>query len=71
MLTRTLPSIVQRIYKELGNGCVTHHAPSETNPLGQSGVHTFVSDIMDLMAVSKNEAEAWKFLHQYLIDGSK
>lgn len=70
MKTKTHPGIVKRVYRELGlTGVVTHHEPTENNRVGQSGVHTFVDDIITIVLESENEAMAYKNLHIYLIEG--
>ncbi len=68
--TKTLKGMVQQVYRLLGNGCVTHHDPTENNKMGQSGVHTFVDDLITIVLESSNEADAYRNLHKYLIHGA-
>lgn len=64
-LTTYKPMLVE-VYKVLGRGNVVHHKPTEENALGQSGIHTFVSDILDITGTALNEREALKNLYKYL-----
>jgi len=69
MKTKTFPAMVQKVCKALGTSGVVSHTPTDTNRLGQSGVHTFVSDVISIVLNSKNEHDAWRRLHSYLEDG--
>lgn len=46
---KTHPGIVEKVLKTLGNGGVIHHDPTPENRLGQSGLHTFIDDIQDVV----------------------
>lgn len=67
--TKTFPGMVRKLWSELGGGAVTHHSSTVQNPLGQSGVHTFVDDVITIVLASENEAEAFRNLHKFLIAG--
>ena len=79
MKPKTHPGILKKVLQALGNGIVTHHEPTETNRLGQSGLHTFVDDIMDVIAAAGLEGvwdeatqrEVWRELHKYLLGDEK
>lgn len=47
--TVTLPALIKKVSKVLGDGTIIHHTPTERNKIGQSGVHTFVCDIQDII----------------------
>lgn len=49
MNTTTLPELIDNAVKALGNGRVVNHTPNEHNSIGQSGVHTFIEDIQDII----------------------
>lgn len=66
MANKTLPILRQKVFHTLGSGAVLNHPPSDDNPLGQSGVHTFIDDVITIVLESVNEAEAYKLLYQYL-----
>jgi len=69
MSTKTYSTLIQKVYTTLGNGNVICHTPNENNKMGQSGVHTFIDDIIDIVLNSKNEADAYKNLRKYLMEG--
>jgi hypothetical protein len=46
---KTCSGLRIQVYRALGSGDVVHHEPTEENQIGQSGVHTFVDDIMDVV----------------------
>ena len=46
---KTNKEMMKEILRTLGNGGIISHDPTEENPLGQSGVHTFVDDIQDVI----------------------
>ena len=48
---------------------VTHHEPTESNLLGQSGIHTFVNDVMDIVLTSNSEREACVKLSKFFLEG--
>lgn len=59
------PDLLKSVFKHK-MGLVTHHAPTETNTLGQSGTHTFVNDLMDIVLASDNESCARDAICLYL-----
>ena len=67
MKTRTFPPLIRRTTAHL-NG-VIHHEKTDANPLGQSGMHTIVDDIINIVLNSQTEQDAWNSLHYYLIQG--
>jgi hypothetical protein len=52
MKTNTAPFLIEKVTKTLGNGGVINHTPTEENKIGQSGVHTFVDDIMNVVVIN-------------------
>ena len=75
MKTKTLPAIIKNITHELGNGNVTHHEPTEENKVGQSGLHTFIDDIMDVVELNvsvklthEEVRNLWKALHVLFLE---
>jgi hypothetical protein len=68
---KTHKGLIEKVSKVLGNGNVIHHEPTEENQIGQSGVHTFVSDIMDVIedinGPLKEPSSTWKELMKFLI----
>jgi len=67
-ITSTYPAMVMKVGKCIGNG-ITHHSPTKGNTLGQSGLHTFCDDLMDIVLNSPNEREAYKNLFKYFEKG--
>lgn len=47
--TKTHPSVMRSVAHALGNGAIITHRKNDSNPLGQSGIHTFVSDILTIV----------------------
>ncbi len=70
MITTTQPALVKKIYDTLGRGSVILHQPTETNMIGQSGLHTFITDILDIVDVSLTPHEQVKNLYKYLKEGA-
>jgi hypothetical protein len=67
MKTKTHKALVQQVGKlQWLDGNVTNHQPTGSNVLGQSGLHTFVDDIMDIVEYS---SDPWRALHKYLQTG--
>lgn len=72
---KTHPGILKKVYAALGRGTVLRHEPTETNRLGQSGLHTFVDDILDVLNEAglegvwdaETQHKAWKGLHKLII----
>jgi len=52
--TKTYQPLIAKAAAALGKGLVIHHPPTETNLLGQSGVHTLVEDIQDVVELVYN-----------------
>ena len=48
-MRKTYGGILKKVCHVLGNGTIINHPPTERNPLGQSGLHTFIDDIMDIV----------------------
>jgi hypothetical protein len=69
MKTKTCPEIVRRVCGALGRSTVIHHEPTDTNKLGQSGVHTFADDVIGIVLASSNESQAYRNLIDFLHDG--
>lgn len=75
MQPKTHPGILKKVLQALGSGSVIHHEPTETNHVGQSGLHTFVDDIMDVVAAaglegvwdSEIQRAVWRDLHKLLL----
>lgn len=70
MKTRTLPEIVRKVYGALGRSGVMKHDPTAVNKVGQSGVHTFVDDVVDIVLDSANDCDARCRLNTYLQNGN-
>ena len=66
MKTKTNPNMVKKIAKDWYG--ITHHAPTESNPLGQSGLHTLIDDIMDI-AEGKAGENIWRAFHKFFENG--
>ena len=68
---KTHPGIVKKVSQVLGNGNVVHHPTTEENKIGQSGVHTFIGDIMDIVekvnGPIKNSQQTYRALAEFLI----
>jgi hypothetical protein len=68
---KTSNHLIEQVSKALGNGTVIHHIPTKDNLIGQSGVHTFVSDIMDVIeninGPVKDPGETFKALIKLII----
>lgn len=62
----THKSIRRRIANALMHGVVFHHEVTEDNSLGQSGMHTVASDLIDIVLNASNEAEAFKNIMRFL-----
>jgi len=71
MKTQTYPPLVKTLVKMGFGGMATqtHHEKTETNTLGQSGIDTFIDDVIDIVLNSKNEKEAYRNLWDYLKEG--
>jgi hypothetical protein len=69
MITTTYPPMVKKVYEVMGRAGVTHHTPTPMNSLGQSGLHTLISDIMDIMEVSMSSREQYKNLYNFFEKG--
>lgn len=69
MQTKTHSELVRRAAKSLGNGFLVNHGPTPHNELGQSGVQTFVDDILDVVFNSRDEADAFKRLSIFMKEG--
>jgi len=75
MKPKTYSGILKKVYRALGSGSVIHHPPTEANKIGQSGLHTFVDDIMDVVAAaglegvwdSEIQRAVWRDLHKLLL----
>jgi hypothetical protein len=52
MKTHTAPFVIEKVTKALGSEGVVNHTPSEDNKIGQSGVHTFIDDIMNVIVLN-------------------
>lgn len=52
---RTADHIIRNIARAAGNGQVINHAATEENPLGQSGIHTLVDDIIECLDANPND----------------
>ena len=60
---KTSPQMLSRINHALGRGNVVKHPPTENNPLGQSGNHTFTDDVMNVLrAAGDNEGRQYRAL---------
>lgn len=68
---KTYEGLVRAVAKALGNGAVVNHAVTPQNALGQSGVHTFIDDIITIVLGAQNEADAFKQLHQFIVKEGK
>lgn len=68
-MTTTYPPMVTALYDKIGRGCVSHHEPTEDNKIGQSGLHTLINDILDIVYAAPNERDASKDLFTYFQDG--
>ena len=68
--TMTHPSVVKKVMISLAGRGVIHHEKTEQNPLGQSGIHTMTSDILDIVLNSDNECEATRNLQKYFREGT-
>ena len=66
MKTKTFPAIIQKL--KISNG-ITRHEQTLENPLGQSGIHTIVSDIMDIVLGGEHEKDIYRSLIKYLTEG--
>jgi hypothetical protein len=45
------------LVKELGDGAVTRHQPTPENPLGQSGLHTYIDDLQNVIEKNKDNPQ--------------
>ncbi|MCK5611061.1 hypothetical protein KAR91_54815 [Candidatus Pacearchaeota archaeon] len=66
--TTTFPGMIKGMNFQKWAG-ITHHEKTANNNIGQSGLHTFVDDIIEIVLNSKNEQEAYKKLHLFLLEG--
>lgn len=68
MLPKTHPMLIKKVYNAIGRNHVVHHDPTATNPLGQSGLHTMVNDILDIVDATepgmRHRAICRYFTHQ-------
>lgn len=65
---KTARVLVDRVCNSLGNGGVVCHATTEENIIGQSGVHTFAGDVINIVLGAQNEADAYKQLIKWICD---
>ena len=70
MKTKTLPQIVRQVYGALGRSATVNHDPTDANQEGESGAHTFVDDVVDIVSSSTNSAQARCRLNTYLHEGT-
>lgn len=70
MKTKTHPSIIKKVHEALHGGIVIHHEPTEGNRLGQSGLHTFVLDLMNVIEESgvlfKSHQDTARAIHNFI-----
>jgi hypothetical protein len=64
--TKTHPIVLKNVKKALHNGSVIQHPATPSNPLGQSGIHTFVSDVIAIVTSFEAPPEQWRAIHAYL-----
>lgn len=62
--------LLELLRKDMGNGLVKHHPPSEENPLGQSGLHTLCDDILDVVENCRGGDE-YRALMKFFLDFEK
>lgn len=60
--------LLDNVAHVLGDGAVIQHEGTEQNIIGQSGVHTFAADMIDIVLNSNNEAEAYKNIVSALLN---
>ena len=65
---KTHRTIVDKVAKALGDGAVIQHVGTETNLIGQSGVHTFADDMISIVLNSENEREAYKNIIMFILN---
>jgi hypothetical protein len=65
-ITKTYPPMVAAVYKALGSNQVVRHEVTATNQIGQSGVHTFCDDVIQIVFSSRDFPEAYKNLILWL-----
>ncbi len=74
-MPKTYPGVLRKIAEAMGNGNVIHHPATEENRIGQSGIHTFVDDIMNIIEDaglkgvwdSELQRTIYKELHKYIL----
>ncbi|NTV79592.1 MAG: hypothetical protein HGA25_10790 [Clostridiales bacterium] len=67
--TKTFPPLVRAIYDRMGSGHIVFHEKTENNSLGQSGMHTFIEDILDIVETAPDSIEAVKDLFKFFQEG--
>lgn len=67
--TRTSPAMVKHIFKPISSGRVVHHNASDSNKIGQSGLHTLADDIINVVLNSDNEEMAVRNLNKFFREG--
>ena len=64
---KTHKMYLKKVSAALGDGAILHHKPTTENPLGQSGLHTFIDDIVTIaMEDRPSENEIARRLRAYL-----
>ncbi len=64
--TKTYPHLVTKVKAVLYNGSVLHHPATPDNPMGQSGLHTFITDILNITKEYSDPQEQWYAMHFYM-----
>ena len=73
----TLPRMLGDMAVEINNlfmgSNILHHTPTEENQLGQSGIHTVLEDLHDVIDAHKDQPSSvlHRALHSFLTKGIK